>query len=95
MRSMALCVDTSMSGTDDWQFFMVPDHVTQEELDDYGYDAACQHAESYGIYVNEGGEAEDEEGDTWEIYFTWEPYKPEKHDMLVAGGGLPVFQDWD
>jgi hypothetical protein len=97
MRYMALCVDTSMSGTDQWIFYKIPENVSYRELEDFGFEMACNNAESFGIYVdaNLDMEGKDDNETVWGISHTWEPYKPEKHDTLVAGGGLPEFHEWD
>jgi hypothetical protein len=41
---------TGYAGMDSHEAYLVPDHVTDNELDEWAYYKAVDHAESYGIY---------------------------------------------
>lgn len=96
MRKMVLRLDCGI-GTDAADFYLVPDDVTQEELDEYAWQCALQHAEMYGMYPEsdrEFSEEDDDEEDSWggdtytdDINGHFEPYNPEEHDGLRVGGG--------
>lgn len=94
-KKMVLLMDCG-TGTDTAEFYIVPTSVTQEELDDYAWEQAVQHASSYGIYPL-SDQPEDDEGDytdddrysdsySDEINGSWEDYEPKKHDGKRVGG---------
>jgi hypothetical protein len=87
-------MDAGQVGTDAWEFYEVPDDVTEEELNDYAWQLGIQHAEMYGIYPREEYAADpdisDEELDSDsysdDISGWWEDYDPEKHDKYSHNG---------
>lgn len=92
MRKIVIGMDTSMVGTDGWEFYEVPDHVTDEQLDEFAWQRGLEHAEMYGIYYRPHYEDEltEEELDldsyTENIDGWWEEYDPEQHDKLSMTG---------
>jgi len=50
MRKIVIGMDAGMAGTDAWEFYEVPDDVTDEELSDFAWQCGKDHAEMYGIY---------------------------------------------
>ena len=93
-KKMVLLLSAGI-GTDYAEFYLVPVDMTQEELDDYAWEAAKQHGESYGIYPEserpEDYDEEDAEGwgsDSYsdDIEGHFEDYNPEEHDGLRVGG---------
>lgn len=82
-------------GAKDMEAWIVPADISEEELSDFAWDQAVNHAESYGIY-NPGEASDWEEGDEdayyndlsdWEcVEGWWEPYDSEKHDGRLLRG---------
>lgn len=60
MRKIFLTMHTGYVGMDSHEAWLVPDDVTDKELDDWAYWKAVDHAESYGIYPPHEYEYEDE-----------------------------------
>lgn len=86
-KKMVLRMFTSTVGTDATEFCLVPDSITQKELDEYAWESACQNAESFGIYPPDPEGTEEDIADTDEdISGHFEPYDPIKHDGLRVGG---------
>lgn len=85
-KKMVLRMYTSTVGTDATEFYLVPDSITQKELDDYAWESACQNAESFGIYPPdpEGADEDNEDADE-DISGHFEPYDPIEHDGLRVG----------
>lgn len=86
-------MDAGCAGTDSAEFYLVPVDMTQEELDDYAWQAAKQHAESFGYYP-ESEMPEDYDEDevgcrddhyTDNIGGHFEDYNPKEHDGLRVG----------
>lgn len=83
------------AGMDGHDLLSMPDDATEEEVQDEAHLMALAHAESYGYYPpSDEYPEEEEEEDDWEsdqisdnIEGYAEPYDPDKHDMLRAGGG--------
>lgn len=81
------------AGTDSADFFVLRRDFTQAQLDDECWDAAKNHAESYGYYPESerGCEDDEEDGDgdqyTDNIEGHFEIYDSEKHDGYVVGCG--------
>lgn len=82
-------------GMDGYDLLSMPDDATEYEVQDAAHLMALEHAESYGYYPS-GDEypEEDDSDDDWNsdrisdnIEGYAEPYDPEKHDSLRAGGG--------
>lgn len=51
---------TGYAGMDSHEAYLVPDHVTDNELDEWAYYKAVDHAESYGIYPPSEDDFEEE-----------------------------------
>jgi hypothetical protein len=97
MRKMVLRLECGI-GTDTAEFYLVPDEIDQEQLDDYAWEKALANADTYGIYPESDRPEEDEDDedapDSWtsdtysdDIEGWWEVYDEEKHDGLRVGGG--------
>ncbi len=91
MRKLVLCLHAGVVGTDEYEFYLVPEGVTERELDNYAWQRAVEHAESYGIYPRseyEGEEDFDEDDDCYSDNMEgwWEEYVPSKHDGHTIGG---------
>lgn len=85
-KKMVLRMYTNTVGTDATEFCLVPDSITQKELDEYAWASACQNAESFGIYPPDPEGTEEDNVDTDEdISGHFEPYDPSKHDGLRVG----------
>jgi len=101
MRKIVVGMHAGIVGTDAWEFYLVPDEVTDEELGDFAWCMGVDHASSYGIYPrNEYEECEDiseEElyGDSYSdnIEGWFEEYVPEKHDMK-SHTGTPSWHEY-
>ncbi len=90
-------VDAGICGTDSTEFYILSDDMTEDELNDYAWECATNHAESYGIYpaseyCDEETDEQDQNSDSYseniEGYF--ELYDSEKHDGKSIGG-IPIF----
>lgn len=90
MRKIAIGMDAGMAGTDAWEFYEVPESMTDDELSDFAWQCGKAHAEMYGIYPREEYDDidEDEDGDQYSdnIEGWWEDYDPVKHDGHTIGG---------
>lgn len=94
MRKMVLFVECGV-GTKDATAYLVPASMTEEELNDYAWQAACQHADSYGHYP-ESERPDDCEEDEEEIYDHnikgwFEEYDVKEHDGQLIFGGNSTF----
>lgn len=95
---MVLRLHAGIAGTDSAEFFLVPAGIPQDELGEYAYRQAIEHAESYGIYPTESmpedcdPDEEDDYSDNIEGWF--ELYNPEEHDGLVTGCGDIHWQEF-
>lgn len=92
MRKIVFGLYGGAVGTDAWEFYEVPEDVTDEELSDYAWELAVDHAAMYGYYPRyeyEGELSEEElEDECYTEYIDgwWEPYDPDKHDGHRVGG---------
>lgn len=98
MRKIAIGMDAGMAGTDEWEFYLVPDSVTDDQLSEFAWERGKNHAEMYGIYPREeyaDTEDFDEDDESYSdgIEGWWEEYDPEKHDGHTMGG-TPEWQDY-
>lgn len=84
MKKLVLIVECGV-GTRTEVAYLVPDDYTQDQLDDYAWDAAIDHAESYGIYLDDDEDSGDIEG--W-----WEEYDSDTHDGHLIFGGNDSFE---
>ena len=85
MRKIAIGMDAGIAGTDAWEFYLVPESITEKELSDFAWQRAKDHAEMYSIYPREeytDTEAFDEDDESYSdnIEGWWEDYDSEKHD---------------
>lgn len=88
-KKMVLRKYTGTIGTDETEFCLVPIDMSQDELDAYAWEAACQNAESYGLYPpDHDGMDEDTEDTDHNIEGCFEEYDPDKHDGLRVGGDI-------
>ena len=62
MRKMLLSLSTGYVGTGSKQAWLIPDEVTQDELDETAHEFALEHAERYGIYPYPDDDLEDSLG---------------------------------
>lgn len=93
MRKIAIGMDAGCAGTDAWEFYLVPESVTDDELSDFAWQCGKNHAEMYGIYPREEyayTEDYDEDSESYSdnIEGWWEEYDPEKHDGHAIGGKI-------
>lgn len=91
MRKIVIGMDAGVAGTDGWEFYLVPVTLTDEELGDFAWERAKDHAEMYGIYPRseyEDSDEYEEDGDQYSdnIEGWWEDYNPEKHDGHTQTG---------
>ncbi len=91
MRKIAIGMDAGMVGTDSWEFWVVPESMTDDELHELCWERAKDHAEMYGIYPRHEYEDtedfdEDDESYSEGIEGWWEDYDPEQHDGYRVGG---------
>lgn len=90
MRKIVIGMDAGIAGTDAWEFYEVPDHVTDNQLSEFAWERAKDHAEMYGIYPTEYATdeelAEDPESYNDNIEGWYEEYDPEKHDGHTMTG---------
>jgi len=59
MRKILLTMHTGYAGMDSHEAYLVPDDVSNDELDSWAYWKAVDHAESYGIYPSSLEDDED------------------------------------
>lgn len=95
MKHYIVHMHVGYAGMDGHDILSMPDDATEDEVQDAAHLMAIEHAESYGYYPS-GDEypEEDDSDDDWNsdrisdnIEGYAEPYDPEKHDSLRAGGG--------
>ena len=90
MKKIVVGMDVGYCGMDGWEFYEVPDEMTEAELDKLAWDCAVQHAEMYGYYPACYYEAEDieEAPDSYidSIEGWWELYDSDKHDGYTFTG---------
>lgn len=85
MRKIVIGMDAGMAGTDAWEFWLVPESMTDEQLDQLAWQCGKDHAEMYGIYpreeyCEEPDFDEDDESYSEGIEGWWEPYDANIHD---------------
>jgi len=86
MRKIVFHLETGYCGMETDVAYLVPDNVTDTELDDRVYWEAVEHASSYGIYPPSEDEDEDDleySGDN--IEGSWRIYTPEDDCKLLYG----------
>ena len=83
-----------MAGTYAWEFYIIPDEMTEKELRDFAWQCGKDHAESYGIYpkseYEDDPDLSEEELDSDDysdnIEGWYENYDPKKHDGHSMNG---------
>lgn len=96
MRKMVLFVSCGV-GTKEATAYLVPANTPQEALDDYAWEAALQHAESYGYYPeSERPEDLDEEEEDYDTYTDniegwFVEYDAKEHDGELIFGSNSTF----
>lgn len=78
---MVLVLDAGMVGTSEYNAYLVPNDVSAEELSNYAWEAAMEHASSYGNEQDEEGEWSVSEPSGW-----FEEYDSSKHDGRLIYG---------
>lgn len=100
-KKMVLRLYAGCAGTDSAEFWLVPVDATQQEIEDFAWECAIDHAARYGIYP------ESERPDDWDedeehmgsdsysdnIDGWFEDYDPKKHDGLRVGND-ESWQEW-
>ena len=94
MRKIVIGMDAGQCGTDAWEFYIVPDSMTDAELSDFAWQCGKTNAEMYGIYPKSEYQGDSEisdeelEGDDYSDNIEgWvEEYEPEKHDGYSMTG---------
>ena len=90
MRKIVLFLHTGYCGMDSWEFWEVPETLTDDELDELCWERALHNAEMYGIYPYPRDEDfdydEDDESYSDGIEGYFEDYDPHKHDGHRIGG---------
>jgi hypothetical protein len=83
-----------------YEFFLVPDDMTEKELDDYAWESAVQFAEGYGYYPTEwlaydeyddGEQVEQSDNYVDSIEGSWQVYDPKRHDGFRTSNEI----DWN
>lgn len=91
MKHYIVHMHVGYAGMDGHDILSMPDDATEEEVQDEAQLMALGHAESYGYYPPSDEYSEEDDDDSDKISDNiegWaEPYDPDKHDMLRAGGG--------
>ncbi len=88
MRKMVLCLTAGFVGTHAHVFYLVPEDISDEDLEESAWQYAVEHAEAYGIYPESRRELDEDynECEDDDNYYSdsicgwWEAYEPEKHD---------------
>jgi hypothetical protein len=101
-KKIIVHLEVGYAGMDTNEGWIVPVSMTEEELGEFCWERACDHAEMYGYYPPSDGsddmEDEDEmdtDGDNVSnnIDGSWKDYDEEKHaGKLTYGKGGPQFQ---
>lgn len=101
MRKIVIGMHAGMAGTDAWEFYEVPEVVTNKELEDFAWQCGKDHAEMYGIYHKpeyldcEDLSEEELDSDFYSenIEGWFEEYDPDKHDGYSMNG-TPVWTQY-
>jgi hypothetical protein len=100
-RKMVLFVECG-AGTKDASAYLVPEGISQEVIDDYAWESAVEHGQSYGVYPDherpEDFDEEEQGGWNREEYNTeaingwFEEYDADEHDGQLLFGDSNDFQ---
>jgi hypothetical protein len=89
-RKIVIGMHAGMAGTDSWEFWIVPEDVSDDTLSDFVWETAKNHAESYGVYpeceYTDEEIAKDPESYSDNIEGWYEVYDAAKHDMHSISG---------
>jgi hypothetical protein len=93
MRKIAIGMYAGCAGTDAWEFYEVPDDISDDELSEFAWQRGKDHAEAYGIYPREEYSDTEEFDEDDECYSDniegwWEDYDPKLHDGHAIGGKI-------
>jgi hypothetical protein len=92
MRKIVIGLYAGCVGTESWEFWLVPEHISDSELNEAVWHRAIEYAEGYGMYYlpyyeDELSEEElDSDSYTNDIEGWWHNYDPIKHDRYTIGG---------
>ena len=91
MRKIVIGMHAGMAGTDAWEFYLVPESVTDEELSEFAWTKGKENAEMYGVYpreeyLDEPDFEEDLESYSDNIEGWCEKYNANKHDSYSMTG---------
>ena len=100
-KKIIVHLEVGYCGMDTDEGWIVPVSMTEEELGEFCWQRACDHAEMYGYYPpNDDAEEDDEDepdGDqiSNNIEGSWKDYDEKKHaGKLTYGTGGPQFQEY-
>lgn len=94
MRKIVFHLHTGYAGMDTDVAYLVPDDVTNEELDDRAYWEAVEHASHYGIYPPCDEDEEDEPEYSGEnIEGSWHLYTDKDKGKLTYGANDEI--EWN
>jgi hypothetical protein len=88
------------AGTKACEAYIIPDGVTDDELDDFAWQRGVERAELYGVYLHDEYEDTENEDNVNEygcssysdnIEGYWKPYLPEHDGHLICGATKEVF----
>lgn len=85
-KKIVIHVYAGMAGTDLTEFWLVPDNISQDALDELAWQRALDNAESYGIEPRMDGDEEDPDDSRFSdsIEGSWELYDPTRHDSIFG-----------
>lgn len=86
-RKIVFHLQTNTVGTDKWEFWIVPEDLSENSIEELADGLAFNNAEMYSIYPpswDDSDEDSDEMGDD-NIGGIWYNYESEKHDMYRVG----------
>jgi hypothetical protein len=100
-RKMVLFVKCGV-GTKSASAYLVPEGLSQEVIDEYAWESAVEHGQSYGVYLDderpEDFDEEEQGGESQEEYNTdaingwFEAYDADEHDGELLFGNFNDFQ---
>ena len=96
MRKLVLHLDAGIAGTDTAEAYLVPDDVTENELDDFAWERAIDHAQSFGMYPEserpEDCDEDEKDSYTDNIEGWFEEYNAKEHDCILTYGANSTFE---
>lgn len=91
MRKILLTMHTGYASMDSHEAYLVPDDISNDELDDWAYWKAVDHAESYGIYSPSDEDDEEEQdyaGDN--IDGSWSLFEEKDTGKVIYGSNQEI-----